>query len=346
MAESVDVGAEVDALRAEIADLKERLKKARTPRPSFRAMHALDARLVKHVDQLGPGRDRRPPRFGLADKVRGRRIATASGVAVPQLLAQWERLSDVRFGDLPDRFVFKSVGGAASTGVYPLRRTGHETYRMVTSTDDRHFAEIISSLSELADAGKVRPPFIAEELIPGQTPDDLPDDIKFYTFYGEVGHVLVRHVDAHVPGRSVYRSKYLDVTGKDLGNVNLERETDSSIPTPERWDELVATAKRLSLATRLPFVRVDLYSTARGVYFGEFTPRPGGRQRYRQAHDVRLGEMWERAIIRLEADVAAGVPLRHALEDDAVPDPVRAGSGGLARLLPRLRSGAARSGLR
>lgn len=335
--------AEISALREEVADLGKRLKNARTPRSSFRAMHALDARLIQHASEIDPGRTTRPPRFGLAHKIRGRQIAAANGVAVPRLLAQWDSLAEVSFDNLPDQFVFKSVGGAASTGVYPLRRTGDGTYRILTDVEDKGFSEIIEALRDLSESGKVRPPFIAEELIPGPTADSLPDDIKFYTFYGEIGHVLLRRVDAHVPGRSVYRSKYIDAAGKDLGNVNNGRESDASIPNPERLDELVAAAKRLSLATRLPFVRVDLYSTPDGVYFGEFTPRPGGRQQYLLAHDIRLGEMWERAIIRLETDIAEGVPLRHAVDEDVSPKSGGKEAGVVAKLFPRWRSSAART---
>ena len=303
------------ALQREVADLKERLKRARTPRPSFRAMHALDGRLVQHTDELRPNKDVRPPRFGLAHKVRGREIAVAHGVAVPQLLAEWNSLAEVDFSDLPERFVFKSVGGAASAGVYPLTRVARNRFRLLTGTEDMSTSEILTAAASLVETGKIRAPFIAEELVPGDSPDRLPDDIKFYTFYGEIGHILLRQVDSHIPGHSVYRGKYIDEAGRDLGNVSHERNIDPAIPNPQRFDELISAAKRLSLATRIPFVRVDLYTTADGIYFGEFTPRPGGRQHYHLEHDIHLGKMWERAIVRLEADIASGFPFRHDIGD-------------------------------
>ena len=67
------------------------------------------------------------------------------------------------------------------------------------------------------------------------------------------------------------------------------------------------SASRLSVAIRAPFSRIDMYRIGDRSVFGEVTPRPGGPQWFGRELDVRLGEAWERALIRLARDVAHGM---------------------------------------
>jgi hypothetical protein len=82
---------------------------------------------------------------------------------------------------------------------------------------------------------------------------------------------------------------------------------DQTIPVPTALDELCDSASRLSVAIRAPFSRIDMYRIGDRSVFGEVTPRPGGPQWFGRELDVRLGEAWERALIRLARDVAHGM---------------------------------------
>ena len=63
-------------------------------------------------------------------------------------------------------------------------------------------------------------------------------------------------------------------------------------------------ARVFSKAVPLPFVRVDLYGTTKGIVMGEITLLPGGNQHYIPVQDARLGKMWEEAEMRLQIDLA------------------------------------------
>lgn len=307
------VRAELDVVRRELeatrkdaeagqVALERLLKESRPSVPSFRRYVALDRRLA----DLGIRLESKTPRLAVLQKLYAQDIARACGVATPQVFATWATAEGISLGELPNEFVLKSAGGASSRGVLPLRRTtggyeliSHDT-RLTEDDVREHFLDQTGSR-------RLRAPFFAEELLRGTTGDIIPLDIKVYAFYGEVGHVLLRRVVRHGDPESV-TARYLDADGADLGPLTPDRTIDASIPIPARLPDALDAARRLSVAVRLPFVRVDLYETERGTVFGELTPRPGGPQRYRREHDRLLGAMWEEAQARLERDLAAGAP--------------------------------------
>lgn len=132
--------------------------------------------------------------------------------------------------------------------------------------------------------------------------------MKVYAFYGEIGQVLLRRVTKYGLADSV-AWRYLRADGTDLGDIAFERTTSTDVPVPEDFDDLLDVATLLSKAVALPFVRVDLYSTQRGVVFGELTANPdGAKARYPRWYDQQLGELWEDAEVRLAADIRQGRP--------------------------------------
>ena len=102
--------------------------------------------------------------------------------------------------------------------------------------------------------------------------------------------------------------QYLDRDGVDLGDVAEGRTVNPDLPTPPNLEEMVEIAERLSVAVPTPMIRVDLYDTSEGVRLGEFTVMPGGKQYYRADHDLALGTLWDRAVGRLQRDLANGRP--------------------------------------
>ena len=84
----------------------------------------------------------------------------------------------------------------------------------------------------------------------------------------------------------------MDEHGECLGVVNPGRIPDLNIPVPESLPEMIAIARKVSKSLRVPFVRVDLYDTTRGVVLGELTRAPGGEQKYVLEHDQRMGRGW------------------------------------------------------
>lgn len=62
---------------------------------------------------------------------------------------------------------------------------------------------------------------------------------------------------------------------------------------PEQLDEMKAIAIRLGAAFGT-FVRVDLYLTSHGIFFGEYSSVPGGYKDYTPFADDYLGRLWEK----------------------------------------------------
>lgn len=105
----------------------------------------------------------------------------------PQVLGVWPTVEDIEWDTLPTRFVLKSAGGSTGRGVLPLERLG-DRFRVISGSREYTTAEV---LDHFRVAKGVRPPYFAEALLPG-TGEVLPDDLKVYTFYGEVAYVMVR----------------------------------------------------------------------------------------------------------------------------------------------------------
>lgn len=204
------------------------------------------------------------------------------------------RPEDIDLEELPEAFVVKSDGGAASRGVLPLRRRDDDRFETID-------AKILSAedvrrqFQDLKDRKKVNHPYFAEELLVQPGGMAVPDDVKIYSFYGEVHEVILirRATDQGLGGEQTHR--YLSADATDLGDVMEDHPSDTSIQIPPSFSEMMEAASHLSKAVGVPFVRVDLFQTDRGVVFGELTRAPGGPQYRTDDHDREMGAAWERA---------------------------------------------------
>ena len=257
-------------------------------------------------------------------KLRNYRFAASHGVGVPRILGSWSRLEDVRLSELPDVFVFKSDGGAASDGVLPLRRIEPSTYVTVDGTRELTEDEVIAQFETAASARKAWGPYFAEEFLEQAEGGVIPDDVKIYVAYGRVLQVLLRRVGEHGRDDSI-TYKYVTGAGDDLGEITNTRRIDASIPVPPTLPTMVTIARHLSRAIGVPFCRVDLYDTTQGVVLGEITRTPGGIQTYVLEHDQMMGEQFLLAQAEFELDLIKGRPLAMLHGQHSAPNHYPAG---------------------
>ena len=131
----------------------------------------------------------------------------------------------------------------------------------------------------------LQPGIITEEFLPCE--GLVPEDYKFFCFRGEVAfiqHDRDRYIDQR---RCLYSPEWKPLT------VTLKRKAYSDhAPAPKDLPSMLAIAKRLSAGQ--DFVRVDLYQTNEGVYFGEMTFTPGsGLQIFTpNSFDALVYERW------------------------------------------------------
>ncbi|WP_151523735.1 ATP-grasp fold amidoligase family protein [Serinicoccus kebangsaanensis] len=295
--------AELDAVQrhaASLVDVDDYLAE-----PSFRRQLLTLRRTTSELRELDP--HYRHPLRQIPFKLRNYRLAASHGIAVPTVYGTWKEPEQIDLDGLPEAFVVKSDGGAASRGVLPLLAQGQGRWRTADGARDYTADEVREQMRDLLTRRKVMRPFFAEEFLVQDEAVPIPDDIKVYACYGEAQQVLVRRVSEHGAGGAHVR-RYLRPDGSDLGQVVAGVPVDETIPVPARLPEIIEVAEHLSRAMGVPFVRVDVYDTPGGIVLGEITRAPGGEQRIRADQDQVMGRAWERAVYRLDMDLLAGRP--------------------------------------
>lgn len=298
---------EIMTLRNTVKSVEEDLRRsrARMDKPSFRTL--LVAYRELYEQRFDASASAGVALWQLPYKLRNYSLAQSHGVAVPKVYQVWKRPEDITLSALSaQKVVLKSDGGHSGHAVFILQRTsdGWETLDgSIRFPGDQPSSEILDRLQRWYG------PYFAEQLLEGTSEAAIPEDIKVYTAYGKILQVLLMQAgtDGSMDRRS-YTRRYVDATGEDLGRVAEMGTRNEEIPTPANMGEIAETARQLSIAVGMPFVRVDLYQTPHGLVLGELTPTPGGRQRYRAEHDAMMGLEWVRAQARLEQDLAAGRP--------------------------------------
>jgi hypothetical protein len=293
----------VQELRDQNARLEQRLASGeQLTRPSYRARIHEGRRLRALRAEMGVPSTSviRHGKFYVYD------FARSHGFDVPEQYGQWDDPADIAWTELPDLVVIKSAHSTASRGVFPLRRTG-TGWELITHDTVMTTEDLTATLTDLVETRTARPPFAAEEFLDQDgSGRRLPIDVRALTFYGEVHLVALRRQLEHGNKRTT-SWRYVDRGGTDVLDQHPSLVVDQTIPVPTALAELCESASRLSVAMRAPFSRIDMYQVGDRTVFGEVTPRPGGPQWFGQEVDVRLGEAWERALVRLDRDVAEGM---------------------------------------
>lgn len=246
------------------------------------------------------------------DKAAGLRLAAEVGVAVPETLVTAVHLADIDWTSLPDRFVLKPLNGAANRGTFLLCREGDRYLDLMDGR--RKTREDITRLAgDLIDRRLVSARFCVEELLAPRA--DLvdrvaqPDDFKVYCFWDRPAVVMQRRLGGHADS-SRWRFKFWSNRWVDLGPVKYPDRCDPDLERPEGADEILDVAARIGHRLAIPFVRLDVYDTDRGVVFGEVSPHPGPPEHWAPWIDELLGREWEFAEARLlAAGVAPNEPL-------------------------------------
>ena len=205
-----------------------------------------------------------------------------------RLFAVWDRVGEVDFTGLPDRFVVKAVHGCHFNILVP---------------DRSEFSPRRAKLKLLRWSWKnqywrgglewayrdVAPRIIAEAFL-DQPGSPVLVDYKFFCFGGEPRFVQVDIERGIDDLRAYYDMKWRRQPFITAGRANpLAGEAER----PENFDEMVEVAREL--ADDLPFVRVDLYNLDGRIVFGEMTLYPGdGRRPFApDEYNRRIGDLIE-----------------------------------------------------
>ena len=223
----------------------------------------------------------------LADKYRVRSFVSSrigKNYLIP-LLGVWNHPEEIDFSSLPEKFVIKANHGSQYNYIVH-DKTAMDVDDFIRTANKWLAEDFAFRTLELQYHG-IQRCLLAEELLENDNGEDIYD-YKFLCFDGTPEYFWV-DVDRY----GDHRRNIYDMDG-NLQNWTLEYEnTNTVIQRPDKWNEMVDVAKKLSKG--FPHVRVDLYYAKGKVYFGEltFTSSSGFAQFTPPDADYKLGALWD-----------------------------------------------------
>lgn len=190
--------------------------------------------------------------------------------------------------------VIKPLYGSGTTAVYLFR----EDARIIEAASNdtlQSVAELIERLRDYTDLTGYDE-WLVEEYVAGDSNEHVRD-LKFYCFYGETG---VIHEVKRLPET---RHCWWDPEGNKIMTGKLD---DRQFIGEGFSEEELALAEQVSLEIPAPFVRIDFLKGKDGLFFGEFTPRPGSYHAFNKTVDTKLGHLYLEAEARLTEDLLNG----------------------------------------
>lgn len=262
---------------------------------------------LKFIEQLrarGEHEEVPPPPWYLHDKLKCYDFCEAVGLPTVRVLKKFAHPSDITLDGLPDEFVLKPAYHSSSIGVMVLARKDDDVFFDAMTKKDWTFDQIMEHQLLIHDDHPRTQKFtIVEEKIQDLSGKVIPDDFKAYAFHGDIALILQIDRNGGRPSLAWYDGDFMPVTD-DRVWTNEKYFNKKEHDQPADWDRLLDLARRASLATPTAFGSFDMYSSTRGPLLGEVTLVPGGFYfgKYfvpSQKQDMLMGQMWERALIRL-----------------------------------------------
>lgn len=231
----------------------------------------------------------------LTDKYAVRQYVEDVGGAeyLVKLYGKWDRVEDIEWDKLPDKFVLKCNNGGSANAVKIVRDKSLLNIEELKQTMRGWLTKEMSPDQTEYHYIDVKPCIIAEQLL--ENPESIKAisntliDYKIWCFNGKVSEIWTcanRTLDGadvatfdllwnYHPEGSVFTKDY-----------NKQKQL---VPKPKNLDVMISLAEKLSAP--FPVVRVDLYNIGGKVYFGEmtFTSNGGIMDFYTQEHLLELG---------------------------------------------------------
>lgn len=206
---------------------------------------------------------------------------------VVPLYGVWEKVNDINFDSLPNKFAIKSTWGWGDLqNILVKNKNGlnlHKTRAMLNNWLQEWNNYYYQSFEW--DSKNIKPRIIAEKLLEPSSGEII--DYKFYCYNGVCRHFLI------CKDRKI-KTKYINY------NLNFEciKLSPNSYVTNKKFERTKEFDLMLSLAERLakpfPLVRVDFYDVDGKLYVGELTFSPGGGfNTYYEEWDNKLGSFLE-----------------------------------------------------
>lgn len=180
----------------------------------------------------------------------------------------FDKFEDIDFSKLPNQFVLKCSHGSAMN--YICYDKSKINYEELKKKFNKWLKTNYGKKTLELHYSKIKPQIIIEELMLEN--NKLPTEYKIHVFNGKAKNLYVvtsRGIDIR------YNNYYIDWTPFDGSQFNGWKKTDYPLKKPSNFEKMVEVAEKL--ASKFPFVRVDLYNINGKIYFSEmtFTPAKG-----------------------------------------------------------------------
>ena len=200
----------------------------------------------------------------------------------------YENIDEIDFNQLPDSFVLKLTNGSSFNFVC-YEKNKRDIHKMKVRFKKWIKQDYYTYGREWAYKG-VPNRIISEELLKPQN-GNPPEDYRFFCFSGKVKVISV-DIDSVVNGvkqSSYFRNLYDAQWNRIEARIEWPNK-ECEIPAPEKLDEMIAIAEKLS--EDFPAVRVDLYYFDNNIYFGELTfyHSSGYQSLYPEDFALQMGE--------------------------------------------------------
>lgn len=236
----------------------------------------------------------------LADKYQVRDYVRECGleeILVP-LYGAWERVEDIPFDTLPDRFILKANNGdgkGTNLKIEKVKMNDEDWARLRETLQEWLSRKHIGALSAEPQYRDIKPMILAEQLLTSGDGQTSLVDYKLWCFGGEPHSFLVcsnRKENGHDTCLGCYDLDWNYHPEHMVVSARYPQEPEP-LPLPQCLEEMIRVARELSKG--FPEVRVDLYESQGRVWFGEltFTSLCGMMNYYTPDYLREMGELVE-----------------------------------------------------
>lgn len=222
----------------------------------------------------------------LVDKYEVRKYVEekVGGKYLNELLGLYNKVSEVKFDEMPSQFVLKTTHGYNNNIIVRNKASLNKTKTRFLLSKWMLRNQYYVGGQEWAYKNAPHR-IIAEKYLPEIDTEGV-SDIKFYCFNGQPEFIEVMIAVAN----KVFRS-YFDIHWNPLevGRVKIALYK-KKVEKPKNLEEMVEVATKL--ADKFPFVRVDLYNINGKILFGELTfyPADGRHPFYPEKYNKIFGD--------------------------------------------------------
>lgn len=205
------------------------------------------------------------------------------GEYLNDLIGAWDKVDDIKWEELPEKFVLKCNHGCAYNIL--CKDKNHFDIENAKSLLRRWMKEDFAKVSGEPHYSKIPRKIICEKFL-----EDEILDYKFFCFEGEPEFFYISQASE---GRfDQLKADFFYINGELAEFIRTDHDHFQEKPTmPKELDKMLDVARKLS--KDFVFVRVDLFNVGGKIYFSEltFTPSSGMMPLCPETADYRIGQM-------------------------------------------------------